>query len=236
MRLTVKKLGDSYKLVYFKFQSGSCISEDYHGEKDSSSYDFKLDSNLCRARSAIREYGLCNPWEYFVTLTLDSQKQDRYSLRTFVRDLGVWIGNYNKKFGCKLKYLLIPEQHKDGAWHMHGFFHDVSPDSIVVNSHGYFDMPYYRERFGFISLSRIRDNQKCASYITKYVTKSTGEGIDKDKHLYYHSRGLERAEILGEYVIKSAPDGVWFNDFVGIQFLNDDDSLAQVLNSLEMLS
>lgn len=204
-------------------------SENGHGE------NFKFQSNIARARTSIREIALCNPWEYFVTLTLDGNKENRYDLRTYVRDLGFWIWNYNKKFGCKLQYLLIPEQHKDGAWHMHGLFHDVASASLVVNSHGYFDIPYYRERFGFISLSRIRDNDRCASYITKYVTKDCGNGIDKDKHLYYHSRGLQKAETIGEYVIRSAPDDVYFNDFVGVQYLGSDDELCNVLNSLEIL-
>lgn len=36
-----------------------------------------------------------------------------YDIDGYVRDLGVWIGNYNKKYGVKLRYVLIPEQHKD---------------------------------------------------------------------------------------------------------------------------
>ena len=83
------------------------------------------------------EYALCNNWEYFVTLTIDKKKQDRYNLQNYIHDLGVWIGNYNKKYNTKLKYLLIPEKHKDGAIHCHGLFSGVSWKVFFINSNKY---------------------------------------------------------------------------------------------------
>ena len=63
----------------------------------------KLENNISRAKSSVTEYALCNNWEFFVTLTIDKKKQDRYDLQKYIHDLGVWIGNYNKKYDTKLK-------------------------------------------------------------------------------------------------------------------------------------
>lgn len=232
MKLTVKRFGNVYKLIYSKTVGGSQggFLADPQSEQE------KELCNLARARSAIRELALCNPWEYFVTLTLNPDKQDRFSLDGYVRDLGVWIGNYNKKFHTHLKYLLVPEQHKDGAWHMHGLLHDVSPQSVTRNCHGYLDMPYYANRFGFISLDPIRNQNKCSSYITKYVTKDTGNGVDVSKHLYYHSRGLEKAEVLTVYDVAGMPMEVWQNDYVGVEWADNDEALSALLTRLEILS
>lgn len=233
MKITVKRFGSVYKLTYFKTTSGGesggwCPVPQSEREREL--------CNLARARSSIRELALCNPWEYFVTLTLNPDKQDRFSLDGFVCDLGVWIGNYNKKFGVHLRYLLVPEQHKDGAWHMHGLLHDVSPDSVVRNSHGYLDMPYYANRFGFISLDPIRDQNKCSSYITKYVTKDTGKGVASSKHLFYHSRGLEKAEEIAVWDVAGLPVEAWQNDYVGIEWADDDECLKALVERLEILS
>lgn len=159
----------------------------------------RFSSSLVRARSRVRELALCNDWDFFVTLTLNKEKQDRFNLQKWVKDLGNWIGNYNKRFGAKLRYILIPELHEDGAWHAHGLMHGLAPHSLCINEHGYLDCPYYRNRFGFISLSRVKSHERVASYITKYITKDQAEtcrSIGGGKHLFYASRGLQGREIV----------------------------------------
>jgi len=63
---------------------------------------------------------MCNDWTHFITCTLDKDKYDRYNLPVFQKDLSQFLRNQRKKYKAEIKYLLIPEQHKDGAWHMHG--------------------------------------------------------------------------------------------------------------------
>ena len=107
---------------------------------------------------------------------------------------------------------------------------------MVRNSHGYLDMPYYANRFGFISLDPIRDQNKCSSYITKYVTKDTGKGVEVSKHLYYHSRGLEKAEEFTVLDVACMPMEVWQNDYVGIEWADSDEALSALVERLEILS
>lgn len=237
MLCTIKAYGkDLYKVTYHKAgkraKKESWVEEITPGNEGGSGgkEGEKELCNLFRAKSAVRELALCNEWEFFVTLTLDKNKQNRYSLDGYIKDLGVWIGNYNRRFGTKLRYLLIPEQHKDGAWHMHGLFQGVAPDSLVKNVFGYWDMPYYYNRFGYISLSELRDGKKTASYITKYVAKAFGHtDVELCKHSYYCSKGLQRAYTIDELNVAEISPRAWQNDYCGIEWINGDIELMEFL-------
>lgn len=159
----------------------------------------KLDCNISRARSKVQELGFCNEWQYFVTLTLDSTKLDRYDLEGFHSAFSEFIHNYNRRrpFNKKVKYLLIPEMHKDGAWHMHGLLAGLCDDDLVVNKYGYLDWPAYAKRFGYISLGKLREKDKAVNYILKYINKDLQERTnDLGAHLYYRSRGLQQADVV----------------------------------------
>jgi len=152
----------------------------------------KLENNISRAKSKIFEYAFCNDWDYFVTLTIDKEKLDRYDLHTYVKKLGQFISNYKKNHGSKFNYLLVPEKHEDGAYHMHGLISGILPKHLVINEHGYLDFPLYRDRFGFISMSEVRDHEAVSKYITKYVTKEFLNS-EKGANSYYCSKGLNRS-------------------------------------------
>ena len=76
-----------------------------------------------RARAQVRELALCNHFTQFVTLTLDAAQVDRYDMAAITRKLNAWLSNQVQRRG--LRYILVPERHKDGAVHFHGFFNDA---------------------------------------------------------------------------------------------------------------
>ncbi len=76
-----------------------------------------------RAKKAVRDIARSNDWTYFVTLTLDPDKVDRYSVTEVWKHLRHWLGNNVRRKG--LIYLLVLEHHKDGALHAHGLFNDA---------------------------------------------------------------------------------------------------------------
>lgn len=76
-----------------------------------------------RARSRVRRLSLSNEFSYFVTLTLDGSRIDRYDEKAIVRKMGQWLSNQVKRKG--LQYVLVPERHKDGAIHFHGFLNNA---------------------------------------------------------------------------------------------------------------
>lgn len=166
-------------------------------------YDTKLNEAFCRARSMVLQYALCNTWDYFFTGTLDEKKFNRYDLDKYQAKLSQFIRDKRKSYGSQIQFLLIPEHHKDGAWHIHGMLSGL-PDSVLrkfrypepkdlVNSN-YLNWPDYQKKFGFCSLGPIKNPVATAFYITKYISKDMSKRAgDLGKHLYFHSRPLKKA-------------------------------------------
>lgn len=214
--LIVKRLGTIDKMVYCNSVRKAGYEERNPAKSKCTVNSHKLACNIIRAKNTVIEYALCNNWDYFVTLTLNKENYDRYDLNTFKSDLSTFLNNYNRN-GRSVKYLLIPEMHKDGAWHMHGLLSGIAPKDLYKNKNGYLSWKQYDKKFGFISLSPIRDIAKCASYVSKYISKDLQDSIKElNAHLYYASKGLKRAErlyqghatLLTEYDWES-PDGLY---------------------------
>ena len=202
--MIVKQLGeDKLKVVQLSACRMSGYELDNPKEKQyqpkNSVNEFKLDNNIVRAKTKVNELALCNPWTYFITLTLDQNKYDRYNLNTFKKDLSEFIHNINRRRSedNKIKYILIPEMHKDGAWHMHGLFQGLSENDLYLNSNGYRSWKAYENKFGYISIDTIKDKNKVSNYITKYITKDMNKNVTElGGHMYYASKGLNTAEVL----------------------------------------
>lgn len=195
---TVKQLGEhTVKIAYCNTMREAGWEDERVQVKKGSVNDEKLSNNLSRAKNVVKEYALCNPWDWWCTFTIDPQKYDRYNLDGYIKDFAKFLNNYNG-YKCpeeyKVKYLLVPEQHKDGAWHMHGFIKGIKPDDLYINQNGYYSWRKYEKKFGFISMDRVKDMDKCSSYILKYMTKDKEKNVTEiNKHMYYASHGLEKA-------------------------------------------
>lgn len=204
--LTVRQFGSKYKVIWLKSvrQKGYelaefCDDPDKPSGQDkkepSVRNDCKLANNISRARSKVFEYAFCNDWDYYITLTINPVKFDRYDLGTYIKALGKFINNYNTVHHSRIRYILIPESHKDGAWHMHGLVSGILPKHLETNSKGYLDFPLYVKRFGFCSLGRIKSYEAVSKYITKYITKSFASA-NPGQPLYYCSKGLNRSSVV----------------------------------------
>ncbi len=228
------RYGDKIKIVYYK--CGSLSTPNRSGrladEEALLSTEEKLErfeSSISRAKSKIFELAMCNKFEYFVTLTLSAEKRDRFCLQNFSKDFGQFVRNENKKRpeGQKIEYLLIPEQHQDGAWHAHGLIKGLTKDDLKRNTKGYLEWFAYSKRFGFFSCSAIKSHEACCKYITKYVTKDVKKSTDLQAgaHTYYASQGLQRRELLERYAYGNNllfdPRGEWDfeNEWVKILWL-----------------
>lgn len=197
----------------------------------------KLDNNIARARSKVREYGLCNPWPFFGTFTIDSQKFDRYDLPKYHKAMAQWVRDYNKKFGTSIRYLIIPEQHKDGAWHEHGFLMGIPLDHLrlftleeklpkyirdkLEAGQLVYDWPAYREKFGWVIIEPIRDLHRAVSYITKYITKDLAQSVSElGAHLYYCSKGLATAQEVKRGSMAATIEPDFENDFCALNWFD----------------
>lgn len=182
----------------------------------------RMINNISRAKSSVRELAFCNPWEHFVTITVSSENQDRSNLKLFKQRFNQCIKDYNDKYSTSLKYLIVPELHADKRnWHMHGLMMNIAQESISVNNNGFPTIPYFEKRFGWVSIDPIRDRDKTASYVTKYISKDLAahSHISKGDHLYLCSRGLQRAELIWQ-------DGMLANH-VKFDFENDYVRIAE---------
>jgi hypothetical protein len=212
----------------------------------------KLLNNITRARNTVFEYALCNDWQYFATLTLDGRKYNRYDLKKYIKDLGSFLHNINKRRDIKVKYLLIPEQHKDGAWHLHGLFMGFNDNDLVpftrdmfnngkipiyilnhIDDNVLFKWQKYSDKFGYCVFDKIRDKDRVSSYILKYFSKDMSKSvIDLNARLFYSSHGLKKAVEIKRGLIDNGviynPDYV--NDFVSVKWINkkDIDKIKQV--------
>lgn len=195
----------------------------------------KLLNNLARARTKIFEYAICNNFEYFVTLTLNCDR-DRHDLSSYIKDLGQMIRNYRRLYDVSIQYLLIPEQHADGAWHMHGLLLGLPESHLRKNENEYMEWPYYTDRFGFMSIDKIKNHLAVSKYITKYISKNMkNTEIEKNKKLYYVSRGLKRPEKIKEGTLYSETAETVPWDFENDYILSAELTAAELKNLLPIL-
>ena len=146
-----------------------------------------------RARVAVRDLGLCNEWAYFVTLTLDRRRIDRYDAAEVVHHLNGWLDNRVRRDG--LAYVLVPERHKDGAIHFHGFFNAALPvvDSGHKDSggHAVYNLPAWGWGFS-TAIALYGDRAAAVGYCCKYVAKQQ----EKIGGRWYYSGGeLRRPDV-----------------------------------------
>ena len=243
---------DFYKVVHFK--STAPRSAGFIREKDSGfRYDDKLPQALSRARRVCLELALCNEWKWFATFTIAQSNFDRKNLDGFYERFSEWLKYQKKKYQLKIPYLLVPEQHGDGSWHMHGFFNsDIDqflvsfkdqyeagadvPLKLVQN--GYMNWPEYQKKFGFCSFGEIRNHDATAFYATKYISKSfMGDAQRVGLKLYYCSQGLNRAEYFDSVYGPCMPLNACLQNhyeycstgFVSFQRQPGDDPLLDIL-------
>ena len=91
-----------------------------------------------RAVAKLRDIALSTDFRYFVTLTLSPDRVDRYDIGDIVSRMRTWLDNRVRRKG--LAYVLVPELHKDGAVHFHGFFNDADiglTDSGTLDKDGW---------------------------------------------------------------------------------------------------
>lgn len=162
-------------------------------------YD-KLSNNICRAKSNVIDYVLSNDFKYYVTLTLNDSI-DRFDLDSHRVRISQLIRDLRKKFYTNFHYILIPELHKNGAIHFHGFFSEDFIQDFYYNEYNHLSWKSY-DNFGFSCIEEIKDKTSCCLYITKYITKDLCKSL-KGKHLYFCSQGLKKSKKILSFVAPS---------------------------------
>ncbi len=171
--------------------------------------DRSIISSLNRTVNKIYEYARSNDWEYFVTLTFNNNI-DRYDYQDCSKCMMKFLNN-TKKTNPDMKYIIVPELHKDGAYHFHGIFSNI-PNVAMVDS-GVYSFGKYtwkketiptnlldkcrliynmgRYNYGYSDIQKVEDSKKTANYICKYITKELVVAT-KGKRRYWNSQNLNK--------------------------------------------
>lgn len=130
--------------------------------------------NASRTKQAVFMYARCVEWEWFVTLTFSEDKVDRYDYDECSKKARRWMNNQRTRYAPDLQYLLVPEQHKDGAWHFHALLARIGDMRFVDSGHRSRNQIVYnmvKWQYGFTTATKVKDVHKVAKYVGKYITK-----------------------------------------------------------------
>lgn len=162
---------------------------------------------MTRAKNKIYYIARSNVWEWFVTLTLDQKKINRYDYGLLSRKVRKWLEHLRERKAPDMYYLIVPERHKDGAWHFHALIGGSTGLKFVESGHfdesGNTIYNFENWKFGFSTATKVQDTARVSSYIAKYVTKSLVEET-RGLHRFWASKNCQRAEV--ERYLVEGPD------------------------------
>lgn len=151
-----------------------------------------------RTKRQIYHITRSNEWDYFITITIDRKIFDASDYDTTVKKLTYFLNNIRKRKAHELKYLIVPELHADKKnYHFHGLIANIGRCSFTPSGHfddsGEIIYNWNDWHYGFTTATKIKDNGRVSSYITKYITKDTAHEL-KYKKRYYCSKNVVRVE------------------------------------------
>lgn len=192
----IKVYPNCYKLTVF---DRPIFSDGYEPQKGTKKRTFcrseraeTRSDSARRAKTAIFDISALNDWDFFVTLTLDAEKVDRFEAKQVLKPFSKWLQNMVQR--RSLRYLIVPEHHADGAIHFHGL---VKGELRMVDS-GTMRFPGRKKpikiatakklklniaegqtvyniedyKLGFSSaIPTFGERENLAKYMTKYITK-----------------------------------------------------------------
>lgn len=152
-------------------------------------------SSRNRSKACIYDIARSNIWEWFLTFTFSPEFSNRYDFCECSKKLTAWLNNVRKRGNPDMIYLVVPEQHKDGAWHFHGLFSNVPAfnfvDSGKRDASGRVIYNIGRYKWGFTTATKVSDSGKACGYLVKYISKDLIEATVGKKR-YWASRNCLR--------------------------------------------
>ena len=166
-----------------------------------------IKTSVNRTVNQIYALSRSNRWDYFITLTIDPKKLDSSDFKLISDKLNIWTNNLKRRYCPDLKYIIVPELHKDkNKWHFHGLFANIDnlplafSGKVCVGKYIYdyakkpyatkiFNLPLWK--YGYSTATKVRDTAKASSYITKYITKDLSR-ILQNQHRFLASQNVSR--------------------------------------------
>lgn len=159
-----------------------------------------LKNSINRTKSKIYDLAKSNEWSLFANITLDPKKIDRYDYDLCKKKVLQFFNDIKKRYDKTLRYLIIPELHKDGAIHFHALIGSDSLSDLKIalqleysglrTTMGLKRYNMNRYNLGFTELTYVQDTQRVSNYVTKYITKEL-INTTKHKQRYFRSNNLD---------------------------------------------
>lgn len=181
-----------------------------------------------RAKRKLYDTAVCNDLDMMITLTLSPEQIDRYDYKAAVRKLNYWLNDRVKRRG--LRYIMVPELHKDGAIHYHGL---VNSEALRLRDSGHKDKAGRRIynvidwTLGYTTAVMVDSNYAAVcQYVSKYVTKQINGGTIGGRYWYhggelrgpvyrYEQRDIPEGEEAKAYEIPEAGLTLYYVDVTG---------------------
>ncbi len=135
--------------------------------------------NIKRAIDKAFEIGLANDFQYFVTLTLNKEKINRYDAKIIYPKLKVWLSNCVSRNA--MDYILFPEYHEKKPWeetpaiHFHALMNAKGLnllDSGRKTEEGQTIYNLQNWKYGFSTVIELDGRTAIVRYVTKYITST----------------------------------------------------------------
>lgn len=191
-------------------------------EENSEEQDY-LQKSINRTKTKISDYVLCNNFSHFATFTFDPSnpkvktEENRHDFQKMASLLKNWLKteqlNHFRRHGRKFRYLIVPERHKNGAWHFHALLENYKneTENFYTRKNKYITVSELKSKkkdknrkfitrynLGRSEIAPIKDKTKMSSYIKKYITKELIQ--DKNAKRYWSSRNLKQPEIIENFI------------------------------------
>lgn len=172
-------------------------------ERTPEQIEHSLRVSRTRSKQVIFEISRANEWDWFITLTFDRNLIDSSNYDLLIEKVRKWFNNIKNRKAPDMKYLIIPELHKDGVhYHFHGLLADCGglgfeKSGIVQDGKEVYNITGFP--YGFTTATKVDDTVRVSGYIAKYITKELQNAV-KGKRRYLASNNCKRAEISKYYI------------------------------------
>ena len=212
-------------IVFSNFSEYKDTSAILINEENAEENDY-LQKSINRTKTKISDYVLCNNFSHFATFTFDPSnpkvngEENRKDFKKMSSLLKKWLNteqvNHFRRHGRKFRYLIVPERHKNNAWHFHALLegYQNETEGFYTRKNKYITVSelkktkkdknrkfIVRYKLGRSEIAPIKDKTKMSSYIKKYITKELIQ--DKNAKRYWASRNLKTPEIIPNFISES---------------------------------
>lgn len=190
----IERDGELHEIEYdFIFDP---VQKNTKTEKSKKEAEFRsLYVSFNRTKNKIYNYARDNKWDWFITFTFNPEIIDSFDYNQVVECMSHFFLFLRHNSRTNTQYLIVPEKHKSGRYHLHGVFTDIDMDFWKFQFSNHYTKsgaPIFNVGgfpYGFTTATHVMSSTRVSHYIAKYITKDMFSFI-KNKKRYWCSRNL----------------------------------------------